>query len=315
MAEELRIFGPEGTHERTFGGPGGGPGELRQAQGVLLDPDGYLRVPENGNARDFDPDSGFVRSKRLNLFVTAGSGPWRAAMDDSGNTAVWSAGRYRNGFCMMVRMYDHDMVRTDSIPYHDYTHEQGAVRGVAGAWPITASNGMRTAIPIPFYSRAQFVIAPSRQIWSTEAGISALEVARWQPAGDTVLVIRSERSSEPVTEAERDSAIAAIEARFAAWSGSLPTNPGDSPDTKPPVHYLSLDRQGRLWVRITGPNADSTLYDVFGRDGRFAETVLLGERVDRRVPPVVDGELLWAVVLDDADVQYVLKAHLTPPDR
>ena len=51
QAEEVRLFDSEGQFLRTFGGEGGGPGELRGMQGVYLDPEGLLRVPEQQNAR------------------------------------------------------------------------------------------------------------------------------------------------------------------------------------------------------------------------------------------------------------------------
>jgi hypothetical protein len=61
-----------------------------------------------------------------------------------------------------------------------------------------------------------------------------------------------------------------------------------------------------------GDAADSTVYDIFGRDGGFAETVRPPFRVDRFVPPVVRGDTIWAVVTDEVDVQYLVRAGLRP---
>ena len=96
-------------------------------------------------------------------------------------------------------------------------------------------------------------------------------------------------------------------------------NPSRVPDTKPPVYALSLDDRGRLWARITDPAADTTAYDVFDRDGSYAETVALPFRVDPWIPPVTRGDTLWAVVTDEVDVQYVVRGRLRvltdPEDR
>jgi hypothetical protein len=42
--------------------------------------------------------------------------------------------------------------------------------------------------------------------------------------------------------------------------------------------------------------------------------VVVPARVDRWIPPVVHGDVLWAVVTDDLDVQHVMRARLEPTD-
>lgn len=312
MAQEIRVFGARGELQRTFGGSGGGPGELRDAQGLLLGPDGLLRVPDKGNARMsyFDPDSGFVRSHRFYVYATAFRGPWRAAMDGAGRTVVWSSGPYRGGQWLMVRVYDRDMVQIDSIPYHDYTHEMNGGGGSDGVWWLTTPNGMRGTLPIPFYAAERFVIDPTGQMWTTGGGASTLKVWRWWPAGDTVLVIESRRTPRPVTDAERDSAIATLRGRFSSWPETPRLDYGMIPRSEPPAYGLSLDDRGRLWVRLSSPDADTTTYDVFDRNGRHAETVVLYARVDASIPPSVRADTLWAVIRDELDVQYVIRARL-----
>lgn len=312
MAQEVRVFGADGRHERTFGGPGAGPGELRDAQGMLLDSDGLLRVPDAGNARMsyFDPDSGFVASHNFSLSMRSYSGPWMAARDSLGRTAVWSAGPYRGGAWAMIRIYDENMAQIDSIPYKDRARELQR-RQQKGACLGTAPNGMRGRIPVPFYPFERFVIDPTGQMWTTESGAPLLNVARWEPAGDTILVIESGRLPDPVTNAEKDSVIAALEARYAAWPD--PPRCAEIPDSEPPAYGLSLDDHGRLWVRLSNPDADTTAYDVFHRNGRHAETVVIPSRVDEGIPPMVNGHTLWAVVRDETDVQYVIRSKLEAP--
>ena len=53
----------------------------------------------------------------------------------------------------------------------------------------------------------------------------------------------------------------------------------------------------------------------FDRDGRHAETVALPFRVDAWIPLVVHGDAVWAVVTDESDVQYVVRARLRPVAR
>jgi hypothetical protein len=316
QAEEVRLFARDGQHLRTFGGAGAGPGELDGMQGVHTDHEGMLRVAEQENARlsVFHPDSGYVASYPLHLFSFSFRGPWNAVIDSAGRTVVASSGQYGAGrFWNMLRVYDPAMNQLDSIPYDEYTDDDEG--DVPGAWRIDIGNSGYTWAPVPFYSRSFQVVAPTAQFWSSTEGMAELEVARWAPPADTSLVLISRRRSDPVTSAERDSAIAQLRENLMRRVPSLRgLDASQVPATKPPLYGLSLDDNGRLWVRLTEPIADTTVYDVFGRDGRHAETVRLPYRVDRYVPPVVRGDIVWAVVTDEMDVQYVVRARLRPPE-
>jgi len=314
QAEEVRLFDPQGIHLRTLGGEGAGPGELSGMQGVHVDHEGLLRVAEQGNSRlsVFHPDSGFVTSYPLRLFSSSFAGPWEAAMDSAGRTFVASSGQYGEGrFWSMLRVYDASMSQIDSTPYYDYTDDARGDEDPPGAWQVNLDRG-RMFAPVPFYSRPHQVLTSTGQFWSSAPGATQLEVYRWQATGDTSLVLLSERQPHPVTSSERDSAMEEVRTRLSERvPGDLPSfDPSRVPATKPPVYDLSLDDQGYLWVRVSDPALDSTVYDVFTREGRHAETVALPFRIDMWVPPVVRGDTLWAVVTDDLDVQHVVRARL-----
>ena len=313
LAEEVRLFDREGRYLRTFGGRGGGPGELQGMLGVHVDHEGMLRVAERQNARlsVFHPDTGFVRTYPLRIHSYSSRGPWEAAVDSLGRTLVASAGQYGEGrFWNMVRVYDTAMTQLDSIPYHDYTDE-GLRDDYPGAWRIALGSNSWTYAQVPFYSQPHQVLAPTGEFWSSAGGESRLEVARWTPPGDTSLVLTSQRMPDAVTPAQRDSAMREIQERLAERVSDLPRlDPSRVPATKPPLYDLSVDDRGRIWARLSGPNADSTLFDVFGRDGRHVETVLMPFRVDRWVPPVVKGDTVWAVVTDELEVQYVVRGRI-----
>lgn len=312
QAEEVRLFTTEGDHQRTFGGDGQGPGELRGMQGVFVH-DGLLRVAEQANARlsVFHPDSGFVRAYPLRLHRYGGRGPWAAAVDSAGRTLVASAGQYGEGrYWNMVRVYDTGMNQTDSIPYHDYT-DMALREEAPGAWRVALGSNAWTWAQVPFYARPYELLSPTGEFWSTKGGSPQLEVALWTPPGDTSLVVKSLRKPERVSAAERDSAMNALVEGFAERTGNRPgLDPSRVPAEKPTVYGLFLDDRGRLWVRLTEPSAETTDYDVFRSDGRHAETVRMPFRVDAWVPPVVWGDTAWAVVTDEMDVQYVVRARL-----
>ena len=307
----MRLFDREGRYLRTFGGKGGGPGELQGMQGVYLDPEGLLRVPEqeNGRISIFHPDKGFVRSYPLQLFSYSFRGPWKAAFDSAGRTIVASSGRFGEGrYWNMLRIYDRAMAQVDSVPYYDYTDSNS--REHPGIWRISVGGGT-LHVGVPFYAAPQETLSPTGEFWTSADGARELEVARWTPPGDTTLVIYSRRPPAPLKSAERDSAMAEVSGRLA---GRLPIearlDASKIPPFKPPVHGLSLDDRGRLWAQLSGPGAEPTVYDIFNRDGTHAETVSLPFSVDVSIPPVTRGDALWAVVTDELDVQYVVRARM-----
>lgn len=311
LAEEVRLFDHDGKYLRTFGGRGGGPGELQGMQGVYLDPDGLLRVPEQENARlsVFNPDTGFVRSYPLYLFSYSFQGPWKAAFDSAGRTLLASAGRLGEGrYWNMLRIYDEDMLQIDSVPYYDYTDDGS--REHPGVWRIALGGG-RLHVGVPFYPMPHETLSPTGEFWTSSDGAQELEVARWTPPGDTTLLIVSRRPATKVTDAERDSAMAEITGRL---EGQIPSDArldaSKIPPFKPPVQGLSLDDRGRLWARLSGPGAEPTVYDIFNQDGTHAETVSLPFSVDVSIPPITRGDELWAVVTDEFGVQYVVRARM-----
>lgn len=313
QAEEVRLFSARGEFVRSFGGAGQGPGELERLQGVY-EQDGLLRVPEQGNSRVsvFDPDAGYLRSYPLRLYSFGGVGPWQAVVDSAGRTIVNSSGEFGEGrYWNMLRIYDESMVQLDSVPYFDYTDEID----VPGAWTVDLGPGRWTYAPVPFFSRSYEALTPSGQLLKSTEGVVYLEVTRWRPPEDTVLVFSSLRPTEPVTRAERDSALADLRRTLEERTGTVPGfDPSRVPDRKPPLHGLSTDDRGRVWVRLSAPEVEPTLYDVFGPDGTWVETVSIGSRVDPWVPPLVRGEEFWAVVVDELDVQYVVSGRLRPVD-
>lgn len=312
QAEEVRLFSAEGVHQRTFGGEGQGPGELKGMQGVYVH-DGVLRVAEQANARlsVFDPDKGFVRTYPLQLFSYGFRGPWAAVVDSAGRTYVESSGQYGEGrFWNMVRVYDTAMNQLDSIPYFDYTG-QSQRDEVPGAWRVQLGSNAWTWAQVPYYAQPYQILTPTGDFWSTTGGKSQLEVALWAPPADTSLVFTSLRKPDRVTAAERDSAMDVIEERFAERTGSRPgLDPSRVPTDKPTAYGLFVDDGGQLWVRLGEPSGDTTDYDVFRTDGHYTATVHMPFRVDGWVPPVVRGDTLWAVVTDGTDVQYVVRARM-----
>ncbi len=62
----IKVYAPDGRPQTRFGGPGDGPGELRQARRLFQSPEGYLTafgVQFGTNAHVFRPDRSYVASR------------------------------------------------------------------------------------------------------------------------------------------------------------------------------------------------------------------------------------------------------------
>ena len=63
---------------------------------------------------------------------------------------------------------------------------------------------------VPFYPQRQDLLDPRGGIWSREAGDYSYRIKHWEPAGDTALVLETQRLPVPISPAERDSVIEGV---------------------------------------------------------------------------------------------------------
>lgn len=304
QAQELRVFGSDGAHLRTFGGKGGGPGELDLGFGVISDGDRFL-VPENGNARlsVFHADSGFITSHRTR-FHGYGIFGWDAVVDSAGRIVVPSSGLIPGGGQFVMRTYDRAMNPLDTLAYRAYPEESGTAY-----WRMPTRRGGWAPVGVPFHAQEHQVLDRTGALWLAETD-PAYRLKRYIPGGDTLLVVEIRRPTRQVTAAERDSAIDAVRSNLR--ERGIDTEPDWSriPDVHPAIHGLVLADDGDLWVRTSAPDERSTTYDVLDDQGRYRGTALVPGRVHPYIEPVVRGERVWAVVLDELDVMYLVAGRL-----
>lgn len=304
QSQEIRLFAPDGSHIATYGGRGGGPGEFQNAFGLMQTSDGLLYVPDQQNARMsvLHPDSGFITSYPLTLYRWGFV--WDGAMRDDDHIIVPSMVLETRR--SLLRIYAPDMTQVDSVLLPEERAMDQADPPGAFAWE--APGGMpRGFATVPFYAGGVTYLDRGGDIWSTRAGDTSYRLARWTPDGDTSLTILTERPNIPVSAAERDSALSAVLESLSRF-GVKTLDASKVPAVKPPVLTLFTDDRDRLWVQTSSP--DSLLrYDIYTPDGRFAGSLATHLKTWRWVRPVVKGDHVYAVVIDDLDVQYVVRAR------
>lgn len=301
MAQEIRIFAPDGTHLRTFGRKGAGPGEMQDANGMVLGPDGLIRVNDPSNARIsfFHPDSGFVHSHRI--AVGSWGFIWDGVVDAAGKVWETQLTALEDGHWWILRAYDAQGAWTDTIRLERYE------RGVdgPGVYRWTSPGGGGGAIGVPFWPVGAMTYDPRGFFWVKPKDTNEYRLLRHVPGGDTTLVFESHRTAVPVSAAERDSAIAGIRERVRDADFNWSRIPGE----KPIVESLFVDESGRVWVRVTTPDTLTT-FDVFLPDGRYDGTAVTSLNLPVWWRPLVRGDQFYTLVKDELDVQYVVRARI-----
>lgn len=312
QAQEVRVFGPDGAHLATHGGKGQGPGEFIDANGLMLDADGRLWVPDtrNGRMSVLDPEDGFVESFP---FADGNFGwIWNGAMVDGDRIyRPWSAGNVER-----LHVYDLTMTLVDSITLASDQPEDEEYDPQSNPCCFYQEiNGGYMMYGIPFFAADVGFFDSRGGLWSTSSGDPAYRLFRWEPGGDTTLVVENRRPAVPVTTAERDSVVGGMRRMLADQGVSREWDWSRIPNLKPAVEAIFESVEGNLWVR-TPSTEGSVLFDVYSRDGSYlgAASSELDLNIADRVAPAVRGDVAWLIATDELDVPYVVRARITPTD-
>lgn len=268
QASEIRVFGPDGEHLRTFGRAGQGPGELSRPGGMAFDSAGTLWVMNWGNARftGFDPQTGALTDEKRRL-ATFAMLPWPGRFDDSNR--LLDVGLGTDGEPVILGL-DADFVPRDTLalPQPDDRHRILFRRGEV---PVMSA-------VVPFAPQPSWAAHPGGGIVVGEG--EAYRLHRVSFAGDTLATIEVQRQVVPVSREERDSALAAFrETAEQAAGGATPEREPRVPSTKPAHGAVFVDDEGRTWVRRTPVLGAAPSWDVIDDHGR-----LLGQ-VAMPIPP------------------------------
>lgn len=310
QAQEIRVFGADGSHVATHGGPGEGPGEFVAATGLMLDPGGRIWAADPRGARMsiFDPVEGFMESFRYEYMVRGFI--WGGTMTDRGHILKTSLSR--QNFRPMLRVYDTTMTQIDSIflAAEDEV-ERPDPEDSPGSFYFETPGGYGL-FGIPFYPGGSSHTDRSGKTWSGTTADPGYRLENHEPGADPTLIVVVERPPVPVTPAERDSVINEVRESLQESGVTTEMDWSRIPDVKPSLETIFTSAEGNVWAGI--PNLSGGIdYDVLGSDGSYLGTVNTGTlRVLEWLTPVVVGDSFLAVVTDELDVPYVVRARIVP---
>lgn len=318
---EIRLFGPDGRHLRTTGGPGGGPGEFTPAPGgatglVALERTAgdTLRAYDMmaGRVTVFAPDGTFARTVSLAAPPGAlGSRPGPVGWLEDGTFVARARRADGQG---IPRSPGGSLYRpVESLVFYG---TGGEVRDTVGRFPgdeqflaigrpDDAGEFSVGVTPVPF-ARSLAVGAGPKRVAAAPTERRAISV--FGAGGRLERIVLGGRRPEPVDagrwEAWVESYLASVEEdRRRELRGQFGRMP--RPETTPVLGRILLDREGRLWVRdyrpVTREDRPSrwTVHDRLGR----RRAVL--EMPARFRPTDIGGGRVLGVWEDELEVQHV----------
>ena len=302
--QDIRMFGADGKHIRTIGRVGSGPGEMRNAEGMVVDRRGRIWVRDAANARFTVFNAEGELEKSWTMKFCWSQGIWFPQVDASHrivdfDCVVPPGGGRALGYAVVA--YRGDQSGVDTL----WTRPECGTRELseAGTW-ITRSEKSTMYRSIPFAPFPIGALGPSGETWCAPNS-SRYEIMRLLPgAKDTVRITRNV-PVVPVTRGERDSIIATFEEK-----GPSGLDFDRIPRAKPAIETIRVDDQGRPWVRRADASG-KTSFDVYSAGGQLLATVDFGAyRNPPFMPFVVRGNMIYAVVLDEDDVQHVVRLEI-----
>ena len=266
---EVKVFALDGTHLRTFGRCGAGPGEFTETlYSVAWVGDRLLTYDfAGGRIGEFTADGEWLGQRRV---AGIGRGGPTFALYRTGPDEAYA------------RALADQPTEASSLTYAFHGHAaDGAtpdtVRPLVSAWAsgsgasltcVTERTGGAISVdffPNPFAPRLLEHPGPGGTLYTAVSNEYRIVVTR---QSDTLRTIERDLAPAPVADAEWD----ALSQQFEAW---LEERPGAScrppslgrPSTKPLMEGVFLDAQGRLWIEAK--DEGEKRWDLFDPEGKL----------------------------------------------
>jgi hypothetical protein len=310
QASEVRAFDAEGRYLRRVAGRGEGPGEISEANGMVLVGDTVLWIQDHGKWMMIGIGTDGEELRRFPMHVLSYGYIWSGTVDNRGR--VWKQrthtereptyppeeGLTEGSFREYFVSFDPDTEVTDSVALGEGRFRTMVSRNDRGGYTYQG---------IPYEPRPITAVDPTGGIWRTES--RSYQVVRLDERGDTVLVVESSTSPPPVTESDRTSFVEETVQRSPDARQVAEEIADLMPDAKPIISGLTVDDVGQLWVQRTGPEGASPQFDLFDRDGRYLGTVEFAFSPASYIPIWVRNHRVYAVVRDSLDVPFVVRTR------
>ncbi|MGE0353982.1 MAG: hypothetical protein AB7I33_06600 [Gemmatimonadales bacterium] len=297
QANVVQVFDSTGKALFRFGGPG----ELAQPCCLAFDPAGrlWLRDAANGRYNVYQAEADGVRLLRqvpMNHPVTGSAA--EITFDGRGGLIDAGSAPLADGRSALLRFHQDStgtVTRVDTIPVPpDDSIGQFT----------TSHDGTVLLLQQPYGPR--FAVASS-PLGGWASAVTTRYQIRWVVDGDTaVRTIRRDMIGPALSARERargDSALDQQAARLGAARAELPFG---VPGSKPPLHTVLFDREGRLWAQMSAADEGANRADIWLPNGRRLAMAQWPGDIDLR-HGWVGNRRAWGVRADSAGVREVVR--------
>lgn len=306
----IRRFDANGKPLKTVGRKGKGPGEMMNANGLVVAKDGSVWVNDPSNARlsIFTGNGEFSRQIVLTIF---GYGyRWDAFADATSGDVYDQTLIRRSGSTnttMEWRRLSSNGVVLDTVAMPECNNPGQAPTSFYSA---KSKNGNMNGA-YPFSQRMLRVPNRAGGVWCAGGGAEGAALVRIGK-GDTIARTNLTLSAIAVDRADRDSAIAQVQKQLAKYE----TNTFDAskvPNSKQPIASLAVDDDGRLWVQHADRvNDKGVTFDVHDKAGKNIGRVVIPRLLaQEQIPVRARGNDLWVAVRDADDVVNIVKYRIS----
>ncbi len=298
LASALQVFDASGGHVRTVGREGEGPGEFMTPAHISIGPERHLWIVDPGNSRIsvFGVDGEHLESHRIPTpFTTL---PWRGGFDRMSRYYVPTVA-FRPEFHSRLVRFDMDLSPLDTLIIPTDPIARGNFRWV--------DNGREHDRLIPFQGRFVWRLSSQGTLWTLLT--DTYQVVELGADGDTLRVIGVESDLVEVGEEERRQVLADLEPLVAAGAR---VDFSRLPREQPPVRSFFLSDDGHIWVEKVMPGSDlaESTFDILDPMGRYLGSLELPFRLAPFPVPIVREDLLYGVVRDANEVDFLIRARV-----
>lgn len=290
---EIRVFDPDGSHLRTFGRGGEGPGEFRSLYSIAWVGDRLLTYdPHLGRIGEFSGTGEWLGQRR-----TAGSMTGSAAFMRFFPVGPDEAFRLALGGRVLWVGLDSRGDTGDTVPFlRGAADLPGLVESIFCEW----EGGIGV---YPHTSGAKFVQHPGSGGVMYSAWGYFYRVAVTRGDGDTLRVIERTLPPEPVTDEEWAAGSAEYDEARERWpDASCKPRSYSRPDRKSFIDEIFVSAGGQLWVDVI--RSAGNRWEFFDSDGRLRGSVPAVSYKERTVP-VFSGDLIATIRQDDLELDHV----------
>lgn len=308
QASEVRAFDRDGNFRATIVRQGGGPGEIRRANGLRRTSDGTLWLQDTQQRVMIGVGRNGEEVGRFPSPVQSWGYIWEGVRDERGRW-WW----YEPSTDIPEVYPPPDGVHEWEVRLYQIAHhpESGAsdsiLLGQMSSRSVIATIPPSTLfMAVPFEQEVESIVDPAGGFWTVAP--DAYRVTRLDEQGNPLVVIEVELDPPPVTDADRATflARATTPERADVFAEVFEL----APAFKRHVEGLMVDDEGRLWVRRSVPDGEPPILDLFARDGTWLTTLRLGVIPALQMPLRVRNGALLTVTTDSLDVPRVVRIPL-----